>query len=63
MARLEQGYSQENVAREIGVSQSYYARLESGKTAFTEKRLYDIFTLLDIESISLNRHKKITAKV
>ena len=46
--RLKKGYSQENMAELLGISQSSYANIESGKNKLTIDKLLEIIQLLDI---------------
>ena len=43
------GYSQENVALEMGVSPEAYGKIERGKTNISEKRLLQISTIFGFE--------------
>ncbi|MDY0090391.1 MAG: helix-turn-helix transcriptional regulator [Flavobacteriaceae bacterium] len=52
MIRLERGYGQEYVAGEIGVSQSYYARLERGKAKLSAVRLAEILSVLGTDDFN-----------
>ena len=46
--RLKKGYSQENMAELLGISQSSYTNIESGKNKLTIDKLLEIIQLLDI---------------
>lgn len=52
MIRLERGYGQEYVAGEIGVSQSYYARLENGKAKLSVEKLAEILSILETDTFN-----------
>ncbi len=47
--RQIKGYSQENMAMDLGLSQSQYSRRESGKIQFTIAEIMKIAVLLDID--------------
>ncbi|MCF6224359.1 MAG: helix-turn-helix transcriptional regulator [Flavobacteriaceae bacterium] len=49
MARLEKGFSQENMADFLGISQCAYSNLESGKTKLGLKCLEKISKILEID--------------
>ena len=44
-ARLAQGLTQQQVAEELGISQSYVSELESGKTSLALVRIFEIMRL------------------
>lgn len=46
-ARKEKGLSQENMAQELGISQSAYTNLEKNESKITVERLLRISTILD----------------
>lgn len=46
--RLQKGYSQEDLAFKLGVSQGYVSLLERGKKNMTILRLDDVAKVLDI---------------
>lgn len=48
LKRLERNYSQDYLASKIGISQSYYARIESGKNALTLENLLKIAVTLEV---------------
>lgn len=50
--RLIRGFSQENMASELGVSVRTYSKLERGQTALTVNRLFEI--AINNESVSLH---------
>lgn len=54
MIRLERGYGQEYVAGKIGVSQSYYARLERGKAKLSVEKLAEILSVLETGALNPN---------
>lgn len=44
-ARLARGLSQQQVAQELGISQSYVSELESGKSSLALTRIFEIMRL------------------
>ncbi|MEY3198799.1 MAG: Helix-turn-helix domain [Bacteroidota bacterium] len=54
------GYSQENMAMDLGLSQSQYSRRENGIIQFTTKELIAIAEMLDVDFSTLiqkeNKH-------
>lgn len=48
LKRLEKNFSQDYLASKIGISQSYYARIESGKNALTLVNLLKIAEDLEV---------------
>lgn len=48
LKRLEKNFSQDYLASKIGISQSYYARIESGKNELTLTSLLKIATVLEV---------------
>jgi len=46
-ARREKGYSQENVANELGISQASYANIESNEAKLSVERLIRISEILE----------------
>lgn len=51
------GYSQENMAMDLGLSQSQYSRRENGHIQFTTKELIAIGKLLNIDFLTLIENK------
>jgi len=51
--RVKKGFSQQNFAQELGISQPSYARLEQDDSRITITRLIAIATLLDINASKL----------
>ena len=49
IARLLRGYSQDNVAHELGIKQQTYQLLENGETHLSEERFEKICTILKME--------------
>ena len=49
MAGLEKNYSQEYVASKLKISQSYYAKIESGKSEITIKQFIEIIDIVEID--------------
>ena len=49
IARLLRGYSQENVATELGIKQQTYQLLENGITGITPEKLKSIAFILKME--------------
>ena len=58
LTRLEKNFSQEYLASKIGMSQSYYARIESGKNPLTINYLLKIAEILEISPKKLFDKKK-----
>ena len=48
-ARLAKGYSQENVAMDIGLSQSQYSRRENGSIVFSLEEIRMLCYILDLD--------------
>lgn len=46
--RLIRGFSQENMASELGVSVRTYSKLERGQTALTVNRLFEIALIMKV---------------
>ena len=44
--RIEKNYSQEYLASKLNISQSYYGRIENGKTSLNLKTLKEIFYVI-----------------
>lgn len=53
IARLEKGFSQENMADLLGISQCAYSNLENGKTKLGLKCLKKISEFLEINVLEL----------
>ncbi len=53
IARLLRGYSQDNIANELGIKQQTYQLIENGETTLSEERFEKICTILkmDIEFV------------
>ena len=49
IARLLKGFSQQNMASELGMKQQSYQLIECGKTHITKDRLKQICDILEIE--------------
>ncbi len=49
LLRLEKNYSQEYVAAQLELSQSYYGRIENGKRTISVDCLMKILTVLDVD--------------
>lgn len=47
--RIEKNYSQAYIASKLEISQSYYAKIERGKTDLTVARLIVIAAVLDMK--------------
>ena len=62
IARLEKNYSQDYLASKFGISQSYYAKIESGKSEITIKLFLEIIEILEIDLIDFFKLLK-TSKV
>ncbi len=52
LLRLEKNYSQEYVAAQLNLSQSYYGRIENGKRTISIDCLMKILSVLDVDHIS-----------
>lgn len=52
LLRLEKGFSQEYVARQLELSQSYYGRIETGKRTISLDLLMKILSILDVDQIT-----------
>ena len=44
-ARLSRGFSQQQVADQLGISQAYLSELESGKTSLALTRVFEVMRL------------------
>ena len=44
-ARLSRGFSQQQVADQLGISQAYVSELESGKTSLALTRVFEVMRL------------------
>lgn len=62
MARLEKNYSQDYIASKLSISQSYYAKIESGKSEIIIKLFLEIIEILEIDLIDFFKLIK-TSKV
>ena len=51
--RQSRGYTQENVAEQLGIDTVNYGRIERGKAKLTVDRLFEICKILDTEPASL----------
>lgn len=49
LLRLEKNYSQEYVAAQLNLSQSYYGRIENGKRTISVACLMKILSVLDVD--------------
>ena len=47
--RIEKNYSQEYLASKLNISQSYYGRIENGKTSLNLKTLKEILIVFEID--------------
>ncbi|WP_371820443.1 helix-turn-helix domain-containing protein [Flavobacterium sp. HJ-32-4] len=52
LQRLVKQYSQEYVAMRLNVSQSYYARLESGKAPLSLPQFFTLTDILEIDRVA-----------
>lgn len=50
--RIQRHYSQEYLAFKLGISQSYYAKIENGKKEISINMFFSILTLLETDFIS-----------
>ena len=52
LLRLEKSFSQEYVASQLELSQSYYGRIENGKRTISLDCLMKILSILDVDHIT-----------
>jgi transcriptional regulator with XRE-family HTH domain len=52
LLRLERSFSQEYVASQLELSQSYYGRIENGKRTISLDCLMKILSILDVDHIT-----------
>ena len=50
VARLLRGYSQENIATELGIKQQTYQLLESGELRFSRERFENVCKILKMDN-------------
>jgi transcriptional regulator with XRE-family HTH domain len=51
IARLLRGYSQENIANELGIKQQTYHLLENGVINFTKRRIENVCKVLKLDML------------
>lgn len=56
--RLEKKFSQNYMASQLNISQSFYNKIENGKTELSAKNLLKIAILLDIDKIEIYQNNK-----
>ena len=52
LIRIEKNLSQEYIATQLNISQSYYAKIENGKKEMSIKMFFDILNILGEDIIS-----------
>lgn len=52
LLRLQKNYSQDYVASQLELSQSYYGRIETGKRTISIDYLMKILSILDVDHIT-----------
>lgn len=58
LLRLERNYSQEYIASKLNISQSYYAKIESGKKELSVRSLFEILEILQMDSLDFHVNTK-----
>ena len=61
--RLEKKFSQNYMASQLNISQSFYNKIENGKTELSVKNLLKIAILLDIDKIEIYQNHKSNSNV
>lgn len=51
--RKKRGYSHDNMATELQISQAAYTKIEKGETKLTVERLYEIATILNVSIVDI----------
>jgi transcriptional regulator with XRE-family HTH domain len=52
LLRLEKNLTQVYLAEQLNISQSYYAKLESGKKEMSMKMFFEVLKILDVDIAS-----------
>lgn len=52
LLRLEKNFTQDYLADQLNISQSYYARFENGKKEMSIKMLFEILEILEVDIVS-----------
>lgn len=58
LLRLEKNLTQDYLAEQLDISQSYYAKIESGKKEMSIKMLFEILEILEVDEISFVKDLK-----
>ena len=58
MERITKGLSQEEVAKKLGRSQSYYTKMEKGKAGITLRNLLKLLEIFEIDYFEFNKKVK-----
>lgn len=57
--RLEKNFTQDYLAEQLNISQSYYAKIENGKKEMSIKMFFDILKILEVDILSFVSELKI----
>ena len=60
--RISKNYSQEYIAAKLNFSQSYYARIESGKVELSLSQMFLLFEILEIDYVDFFKQIKKSQK-
>lgn len=67
LLRIEKNYSQEYIASKLNITQSYYGRIENGKTTISVECIFKILYVLEADCIvffyDTNQNQKISIKL
>ena len=67
LLRIEKNYSQEYIASMLNITQSYYGRIENGKTTISVECLFKILYVLEADCTTffcdVNLNQKIRIKI
>lgn len=58
MERIAKNLSQEDVAKKLGKTQSYYAKMENGKAEITLRNLLKLLEIFEIDFFEFNKKVK-----
>ncbi|WP_291136964.1 helix-turn-helix domain-containing protein [Flavobacterium sp. UBA7663] len=50
--RLEKNFTQDYLAEQLNISQSYYAKIENGKKEMSIKMFFDVLKILEVDIVS-----------
>lgn len=50
--RLEKNFTQDYLAEQLNISQSYYAKIENGKKEMSIKMFFDVLKVLEVDIVS-----------